>query len=80
MKETLIKLSERGKHIDTLYESSEQLSVQAKLWKRGANRTRKRMCLAELKLRACVLAGIAILIVSVTGAVLITAKAVAVSG
>ena len=75
MKENLAKVSQRGKNLDSLYNNSENLSVQAKLFRRGVNRTRKRMCMEDLKMRACVIAGIIILLVSAAGAILITMKA-----
>lgn len=75
MNETLVKLSERGERIEDLYNKSDNLSVQAKLFERGANKIRKRMCCAEMKMRAWVLLGTVVLIISLAGVIFSTVKA-----
>jgi vesicle-associated membrane protein 4 len=75
MKENLMKTAERGERIDSLEQKSQNISAQAGLLRRGANRVRKRMCIAEMKARAWLFLGLLILLLFVAGGIAAGVKA-----
>ncbi|KAM7205325.1 putative synaptobrevin protein [Rhypophila sp. PSN 637] len=75
MKENINKVSQRGEHLDSLQDKTDNLAVSAQGFRRGANRVRKQMWWKDMKMRMCLIAGVIILIlVIVIPAVVATRK------
>lgn len=62
MKENINKVSQRGEHLDSLQDKTDNLAVSAQGFRRGANRVRKQMWWKDMKMRMCLIAGVIILI------------------
>ena len=62
MRDNINKVSQRGERLDALQDKTDNLAVSAQGFRRGANRVRKQMWWKDMKMRACLIAGIIILI------------------
>ena len=65
MQSNLQKGADRGDHLNTLQDKTDNLATSAQGFRRGANRVRKQMWWKDMKMRMCIIAGIIILIVIV---------------
>lgn len=63
MRENINKVSQRGERLDSLQDKTDNLAVSAQGFRRGANRVRKRMFWADMKMRVCLIGGIIILLI-----------------
>jgi len=63
MRENINKVSQRGERLDSLQDKTDNLAVSAQGFRRGANRVRKRMWYADMKMRLCLIGGIVILLI-----------------
>ncbi|KAI9846058.1 MAG: SNAP receptor, synaptobrevin [Thelocarpon superellum] len=62
MRENINKVSQRGERLDSLQDKTDNLAVSAQGFRRGANRVRKQMWLADFKMKICLAVGIIILL------------------
>ncbi|KAI0838339.1 synaptobrevin [Hypoxylon sp. FL0890] len=62
MRENINKVSQRGERLDALQDKTDNLAVSAQGFRRGANRVRKQMWWKDMKMRACLIGGIIVLI------------------
>jgi len=62
MRENINKVSQRGERLDSLQDKTDNLAVSAQGFRRGANRVRKQMWWADMKMRMCLIVGIIILL------------------
>lgn len=62
MKKNLESVAQRGEHIDTLQDKSENLNQSAQGFRRGANRVRKQMWWKNMKMRIWIIVGIIVLL------------------
>jgi vesicle-associated membrane protein 4 len=65
MRDNINKVSERGERLDSLQDKTDNLAVSAQGFRRGANRVRKQMWWKDMKMRMCIIGGIAILLIIV---------------
>lgn len=65
MRDNINKVAERGERLTTIEDKADNLAMSAQGFKRGANRVRKQMWLKDLKMKACLVLGIIILLVVV---------------
>lgn len=63
MRENINKVSQRGEHLDSLQDKTDNLAVSAQGFRRGANRVRKQMWWKDMKMRVCLIVAIIILII-----------------
>jgi len=63
MRDNINKVSERGAHLDSLQDKTDNLAVSAQGFRRGANRVRKQMWWKDMKMRMCLVVGIIILLI-----------------
>lgn len=63
MRENINKVSQRGERLDALQDKTDNLAVSAQGFRRGANRVRKQMWWKDMKMRMCLIGGIAILLI-----------------
>jgi len=63
MRENINKVSQRGERLDSLQDKTDNLAVSAQGFRRGANRVRKQMWWKDMKMRACLIGGIVILLI-----------------
>jgi vesicle-associated membrane protein 4 len=63
MRDNINKVSERGAHLDSLQDKTDNLAVSAQGFRRGANRVRKQMWWKDMKMRMCLIVGIIILLI-----------------
>jgi vesicle-associated membrane protein 4 len=63
MRENINKVSQRGEHLDSLQDKTDNLAVSAQGFRRGANRVRKQMWWKDFKMRIWLIVGIIILLV-----------------
>lgn len=62
MRENISKVSQRGERLDSLQDKTDNLAVSAQGFRRGANRVRKQMWWKDMKMRACLIVGIIVLL------------------
>ena len=62
MKDNIEATAERGTHIDTLQDKTNNLQNSAQRFRTGANRVRKQMWWKDMKMRICIIVGIIILL------------------
>jgi vesicle-associated membrane protein 4 len=62
MRDNINKVSQRGERLDALQDKTDNLAASAQGFRRGANRVRKQMWWKDMKMRACLIAGIIILL------------------
>jgi len=62
MRENINKVSQRGEHLNSLQDKTDNLAVSAQGFRRGANRVRKQMWWKDMKMRICLIVGIIILL------------------
>lgn len=65
MRDNINKVSERGERLDSLQDKTDNLAVSAQGFRRGANRVRKQMWWKDMKMRMCIIGGVAILLIIV---------------
>jgi vesicle-associated membrane protein 4 len=63
MRENINKVSQRGEHLDSLQDKTDNLAVSAQGFRRGANRVRKQMWWKDFKMRICLIVGIIVLLI-----------------
>jgi len=74
MRDNINKVSERGERLDSLQDKTDNLAVSAQGFRRGANRVRKQMWWKDMKMRMCIIGGIAILLIIVIVVPIVTSK------
>jgi vesicle-associated membrane protein 4 len=62
MRENINKVSQRGEHLDSLQDKTDNLATSAAGFRRGANRVRKQMWWKDMKMRMWLIVGIIILL------------------
>jgi vesicle-associated membrane protein 4 len=62
MRENINKVSQRGERLDSLQDKTDNLAVSAQGFRKGANRVRKNMWLADMKMRVWLGIGIVALL------------------
>ncbi|KAF2273347.1 synaptobrevin [Westerdykella ornata] len=62
MRDNINKVSERGAHLDSLQDKTDNLAVSAQGFRRGANRVRKQMWWKDMKMRMWLIVGIVVLL------------------
>jgi len=62
MRDNLKSVAERGERLDTLQDKTENLSVSAQGFRRGANKVRKQMWWKDMKMRIIIVVTIIILL------------------
>ena len=62
MRENINKVSQRGERLDSLQDKTDNLATSAQGFRRGANRVRKQMWWADMRMRICLIVGIIILL------------------
>uniref|UniRef100_A0A0D6R8U7 V-SNARE coiled-coil homology domain-containing protein n=1 Tax=Araucaria cunninghamii TaxID=56994 RepID=A0A0D6R8U7_ARACU len=63
MRDNINKVSQRGEHLDSLQDKTDNLAVSAQGFRRGANRVRKQMWWKDMKMRICLIVGIIVLLI-----------------
>lgn len=63
MRENINKVSQRGEHLDSLQDKTDNLAVSAQGFRRGANRVRKQMWWKDVKMRIWLIIGIIVLLI-----------------
>jgi vesicle-associated membrane protein 4 len=63
MKDTLNSALDRGVHVDTLQDKTQNLSNSAQAFNTRAHRVRKQMWWKDMKMRICIVVGIIILLI-----------------
>ena len=63
MRKNVNKVAERGEHLDSLQNKTDDLAMSAQTFRRGANQVRKKMWWKDMKMRMCLIGGIIILLV-----------------
>lgn len=63
MRDNINKVAERGERLTSIEDKADNLANSAQGFKRGANRVRKQMWLKDLKMKACLVLGIIVLLV-----------------
>ncbi|RMJ27126.1 vesicle-associated membrane protein 4 [Aspergillus sp. HF37] len=63
MRSNIFKVSERGEHLDSLQDKTDNLATSAQGFRRGANRVRKQMWWKDMKMRVCLVICIIVLLV-----------------
>lgn len=63
MRDNINKVAERGERLTSIEDKADNLANSAQGFKRGANRVRKQMWLKDLKMKACLVLGIVVLLI-----------------
>jgi len=63
MRDNINKVSERGEHLDSLQDKTDNLQRSAQGFRRGANRVRKAMWWKDMKMRMIIIAVVVIIVV-----------------
>jgi len=63
MRDNINRVEQRGAHLDSLQDKTDNLAVSAQGFRRGANRVRKQMWWKDMKMRMCLIVGIILLLV-----------------
>ncbi|KAI9674600.1 MAG: SNAP receptor, synaptobrevin [Trizodia sp. TS-e1964] len=74
MRDNITKVSQRGEHLDSLQDKTDNLAHSAQGFRLGANRVRKQMWWKDMKMRMCLVVGIIILLVVIIVPVVILTK------
>jgi len=74
MRENINKVSQRGEHLDSLQDKTDNLAVSAQGFRRGANRVRKQMWWKDMKMRICLIIAIIILLIVIIVPIVYHAK------
>ncbi|KAF3490704.1 synaptobrevin [Arthroderma uncinatum] len=72
MRENINKVSQRGEHLDSLQDKTDNLAVSAQGFRRGANRVRKQMWWKDVKMRICLIVGIILLLIVIIVPIVVT--------
>jgi vesicle-associated membrane protein 4 len=73
MQQNIKKVAQRGERLDSLQDTTDDLSVSAKHFRRGTNRVRKLMWLKDMKIVLCLVIGV-ILVIAVFVSIVVTKK------
>jgi vesicle-associated membrane protein 4 len=73
MQQNIKKVAQREERLDSLQDTTDDLSVSAKHFRRGTNRVRKRMWLKDMKIVLCLVIGV-ILVIAVFVSIVVTKK------
>ncbi|EXX67114.1 synaptobrevin [Rhizophagus irregularis] len=65
MRENINQVAQRGEALDSLHDKTENLSVSAQGFRRGANRVRKQMWWKDMKMKIIIAAVIIIILVAI---------------
>jgi vesicle-associated membrane protein 4 len=65
MRENISQVAQRGERLDALQDKTENLSVSAQGFRRGANRVRKQMWWKDMKMRIIIAAVVIIILVAI---------------
>ena len=71
MQQNMKKVAQRGERLDSLQDTTDDLSVSAKHFRRGTNRVRKLMWLKDMKIVLCLVIGV-ILVIAVFVSIVVT--------
>jgi vesicle-associated membrane protein 4 len=74
MRDNINKVSERGERLEHLQDKTDNLAQSAQGFRRGANKVRKQMWWKDMKMRACLIVGIILLIVVIVVPVAVTSN------
>lgn len=72
MRDNINRVAERGERLDALQDKTENLSVSAQGFRRGANKVRKQMWWKDMKMRIIICAAIAVILVLIIVPVVVT--------
>jgi vesicle-associated membrane protein 4 len=73
MQQNIKKVAQRGERLDSLQDTTDDLSVSAKHFRRGTNRVRKLMWLKDMKIVLCLVIGV-ILVIAVFISIIVTKR------
>jgi vesicle-associated membrane protein 4 len=73
MQQNIKKVAQRGERLDSLQDTTDDLSVSAKHFRRGTNRVRKLMRLKDMKIVLCLVIGV-ILVIAVFVSIIVTKR------
>jgi vesicle-associated membrane protein 4 len=73
MQQNIKKVAQREERLDSLQDTTDDLSVSAKHFRRGTNRVRKLMWLKDMKIVLCLVIGV-ILVIAVFVSIVVTKK------
>ena len=73
MQQNIKKVAQRGERLDSLQDTTDDLSVSAKHFRRGTNRVRKLMWLKDMKIVLYLVIGI-ILVIAVFISIIVTKR------
>jgi vesicle-associated membrane protein 4 len=73
MQQNIKKVAQREERLDSLQDTTDDLSVSAKHFRRGTNRVRKRMWLKDMKIVLCLVIGV-ILVIAVFVSIVVTKR------
>jgi vesicle-associated membrane protein 4 len=73
MQQNIKKVAQRGERLDSLQDTTDDLSVSAKHFRRGTNRVRKLMWLKDMKIVLCLVIGV-ILVIAVFVSIVVTKR------
>jgi vesicle-associated membrane protein 4 len=73
MQQNIKKVAQRGERLDSLQDTTDDLSVSAKHFRRGTNRVRKLMWLKDMKIVLCLVIGV-ILVIAVFVSIIVTKR------
>lgn len=62
MRKNVNKVAERGEHLDSLQNKTDDLAMSAQTFRRGANQVRKKMWWKDMKMRIWLIIGIIVLL------------------
>lgn len=65
MQDNLNKVAQRGDHLDSLQDKTDNLASSASQFRSGANRVRKQMWWKDMKMRLCLIALVVIIVIVV---------------
>jgi vesicle-associated membrane protein 4 len=74
MRENINQVAQRGEALDSLHDKTENLSVSAQGFRRGANRVRKQMWWKDMKMRIIIAAVIIAVLVAIILSVILGKK------
>ena len=73
MQQNIKKVAQRGERLDSLQDTTDDLSVSAKHFRRGTNRVRNLMWLKDMKIVLCLVIGV-ILVIAVFVSIVVTKR------
>jgi len=74
MRDNINRVAERGERLDALQDKTENLSVSAQGFRRGANKVRKQMWWKDMKMRIIIGVAIAVILILIIVPVVVTKK------